>query len=107
MPKYTEEDVRNALVEINRGSSIAAAAIKYDIPRTTLSGKHHNAYPVEIRKGPATILTEEEEKNLENWIFHLADAGFAITPDQLLDSVQRLVVELERDTPFTDGRPRR
>lgn len=107
MPKYTEEDVKKALEEVNHGVSIASAAIKYGIPRTTLSGKHHHVYPVELRKGPATVLTQEEEKHLENWIFHLSDAGFAITPDQLLDSVQHLVKELKRETPFTDGRPGR
>ncbi len=107
MPKYTVEDIKKALDEVSRGSPIATAAAKYGIPRTTLSGKHHHVYPVEARKGPTTILTEEEEKHLENWIFHLSDSGFAITPDQLLDSVQHLVKELKRETPFTDGRPGR
>lgn len=107
MPKYTVEDIRKALDEVSRGSPIATATAKYGIPRTTLSGKHHHVYPLETRKGPTTVLTEEEENHLEKWIFHLIDAVFAITLDQLLDSVQHLVKELKRETPFTDGRPGR
>lgn len=107
MPKYTVEDIRKALDEVSRGSPIATATAKYGIPRTTLSGKHHHVYPLETRKGPTTVLTEEEENHLEKWIFHLIDAVFAITLDQLLDSVQHLVKELKRETPFTDGTPGR
>lgn len=107
MPKYTEEDVRLAMAEIENGASIMSTAKKYKIPRTTLNGKISGQYPVSIRKGPETVLTSEEECHLENWLLHIADAGFPATKTQLLDSVQHLVQTLNRKTPFVDGRPGR
>lgn len=41
------------------------------------------------------------------WIFAMAKAGFLVSLQQLLDSVQHLLKELKRKTPFTDGRPGR
>lgn len=96
-----------ALGEIASGSSVAEAARKYKIPRTTLSSKHHNIYPVDTRKGPQSVLTYEEEMQLEKWILHIGDMGFPPNKRQLLDSVQRLIKTLNKETPFTNGRPGR
>lgn len=106
-PKYNINDIENALHEIQRGISITAAAKKYKIPRSTLAGKHFNIYPINMKKGPSSVLSAEEEDQLKKWIFSMSDARFPVTPAQLIDSVQRLVVELKRKTPFTDGRPGR
>lgn len=105
MPKYTEEDVRMAMAEIQSGASVLSTANKFKIPRTTLNGKLSGKYPVEIRKCPSSILTKEDECHLENWLLHIADAGFPATKTQLLDSVQRLVTDQKRETPFLNGRP--
>lgn len=107
MSKYTEEDVRKALSEINDGASVSAMAKKYRIPRSTLSGKKVGKYPVAVRKGPPTVLSQDEEQNIEKWLLHIADAGFPATKCQLLDSVQHLIKELKRKTPFENGRPGR
>ena len=96
-----------ALYDIKNGASISATAKKHEIPRTTLSGKNSGRYPVAIKKGPLTVLTLEEEEQLEKWLLHIADAEFPATKDQLLDSVQFLVKTLNRETPFHNGRPGR
>ena len=36
LTKYTDEDVKKALEEVNRGCSVRSAAEKYNIPQATL-----------------------------------------------------------------------
>lgn len=105
--KYSDRDVHRALEDIQNGASISASARKYGIPRSTLSEKRSGRLPVEYRMGPPTVLTTEEESLLEKWIFHVGQAGFPVTKDQLLDSVQMLLNQSKRETVFTDNRPGR
>lgn len=105
--KYGDDDVYLALEEIQMGSSISKSARKYGIPRSTLSEKLSGRRPPERRMGPATILSREEEMSLVTWILGLSDAGFPITKDQLLDTVQMILKKEKRDSAFVDNRPGR
>lgn len=104
---YTDQDVYSALEEIEKGASISESARKFGIPRSTLSEKRSGRHPIEHRMGPDTVLSQEEESCLQKWIFHIADSGFPITKDQLLDSVQMILNKAKRTTIFTDNRPGR
>ncbi|CAH2015601.1 unnamed protein product [Acanthoscelides obtectus] len=55
--------------------------------------------------GPDTVLSSEEENNLEKWILSKALLGFPMHSDEVKDSVQKVLKETERDNPFTDDRP--
>lgn len=105
--KYSDEDVYSALEEIDKGSTIAASARKYGIPRSTLSEKRSGRHPIERRMRPDTVLSQEEDNLLEKWILHIADAGFPTSKEQLLDSVQMILNKSKRQTIFTDNRPGR
>lgn len=105
--KYTDLDVQRALEDIQNGASISESARKFGIPRSTLSEKRSGRLPIEYRMGPPTVLTTEEESLLAKWIFHVGQAGFPVSKDQLLDSVQMLLNESKRETIFTDNRPGR
>lgn len=104
---YSDKDVYSALEDIEKGATIAASARKYGIPRSTLSEKRSGRHPIEHRMGPDTVLSQAEENLLQQWIFHVGDAGFPITKDQLLDSVKMILNKAKRDTIFTDNRPGR
>ena len=105
---YTGADVENALAEIKKGMSIRNASKMFQIPRTTLLYKHTGKSPISAKKGPALVLTEKEETQLELWFIDVSEKGFAVTKQQLLDSVQILVNKIvKRKTPFSDGRPGR
>lgn len=54
-----------------------------------------------------TVLLNEEENTLVEWIFYLSHKGFPVTKNQLLDSVQMLIKSLHRETIFVNDRPRR
>jgi len=75
----------------------------FKVPRSTLYTKYKEIVPIECTKGPATYLTHEEKTIIVNWLLYCCERGFPISKSQLLDCVQKLVVELkfvEREIPF-------
>lgn len=103
---YPEDNMKNAIKAVkNSGMSIRGAATKFKVPRMTLSDKCKGKTPLARKMGPPTILEEDEENNLVKWILHLGENGFPVSKDHLLDSVQMLVKNRKRETPFTDDRP--
>lgn len=106
-PSYSQEDLQNAISAIENGMSYYRAAILYKIPKTTLIYKKLGKIPMERKMGPDTFLSTSEETLLVKWMFQISDKGFPPTKECLLDSVQLLIKELKRVTPFVDGRPGR
>ncbi|KAF6206007.1 hypothetical protein GE061_017232 [Apolygus lucorum] len=103
-PPYTEEQMRAAVQQVLEGKPMAAAARDNCVPRTSLLYKAKRLRPLEKKMGPKTILTSHEEKFIENWVLSISKAGFPATRVELLDSVQRLLGEIQRENPFTQNR---
>lgn len=78
----------------------------FNVPRTTILDKVNGRSPVERKIGIATVLSTEEDL-LVKWILHLASCGYPVTKDQLLDSVELLMKQLNRPNKFTNNRPGR
>lgn len=104
---YDDDDVLNALNELKANKPLSTVSKKYGIPRTTLRTRYTGKYPIGTKMGPKTILNEQEENYLVQWILTVAKAGFPVTKEQLLDSVAVLVRKLKRQNTFTNGRPGR
>lgn len=105
--KYSEEQMQKAIEDVNRGLSKSQASKMNNVPRPTLISKLKGQSPLSCWMGRSSILKKEEESLLVDWIFTMAKAGFPITKVQLIDSVQRILFELKRENPFTNGRPGR
>jgi hypothetical protein len=104
---YSQQNVLSALTAIEKGMSTWQAARTFQVPRSTLYTKYKKTVPIECAKGPATYLTHEEETIIVNWLLYCCERGFPISKSQLLDCVQKLVVELKRETPFKENKPGR
>ena len=102
---YSIEDMKKALDAVGEGKSIRQAASMFGVPKTTLHSKFNNNTPIEIRKGPTTILKTEQEKKIVEWILECGEKGFPVTREQLLNCVQKFVQESGQKTPFKEGRP--
>lgn len=103
--RYSQEEMQNALEAVENGGSYKSVSKQFGIPRTTLMYKHQGKLPKNCRMGPKTVLTMEEENLLVQWLFHISSRGFPATKDNLLDSVQLLCKNLNRQTNFTNGKP--
>lgn len=102
---YSIESMQKALDTIGCGKTIRDAAKEFGIPKSTLHLKLKKKLPLVWKKGPKTVLTTEEEDELQNWIIHCAEAGFPINKTQLLDHVQKYLSAIKRQNKFTDNRP--
>lgn len=104
---YSKENLLAAIEAVENGMPIATAAKTYNVPRTTIKYKHEGKIPMDTKRGHKTVLNDKEEMVLENWVLEMAKAGFPITKYQLLTSVGQLVKTMERENPFTNGKPGR
>lgn len=102
---YQPEQMSRAVEAVKRGESVGAAAMRYGVPRITLRNKVTGKSPLECGMGPPTILTSEEEDILVRWLITLSDRHFPIDKEQLLDSVQRIIIKSNRENPFKNNRP--
>ena len=61
--KYTEEDINNALKDIESNKfSLRKAALQYNIPKSTLMGRKKNLNNGFHGSGTTTILSKETEQ---------------------------------------------
>lgn len=60
---------------------------------------------MERKMGPPPILNKSEENEIRQWIEEMAAAGFPVTIEELLTSVQCLIKGLKRQNPFKNDRP--
>ncbi|XP_014211331.1 uncharacterized protein LOC106641424 [Copidosoma floridanum] len=104
--QYSKEKMVLAVEEVKRGSSIIASARKFAVPESTLRAKLQNKYN-DKKPGPSSFLSQEQEKEIVDWLFCCSKAGFPITKSQLLQSVQAFCVNLKIKNPFTDNKPGR
>ena len=98
--RYARSVINNAIHAIQRGIPIRASKI-YEIPKTTLHDKFENKSQIKSTMGPPIILPSEKESQLVNWILYVSERGFPVTKEQLLDSVQLLIKQLQKENPFT------
>lgn len=72
--QYPESATEEALKPARGEMSIKKAAKEHKVSRITLLNKYNGKYP-EVRKiGPWCILTDLDEKRIENWLNEMARA---------------------------------
>lgn len=98
--------VQCALQALVTGVSYRKASKEYSILVGVLHRLKKNE-GLEVKKGPPTLLTSEEELEIVNWILHRAATGIPATADELKDSVEDYVKAINRDNPFKNDRPGR
>lgn len=103
--EYTPLQMCNAIEAVKNGEKVAIAAKRFGVPRITLYNKVSGKSPVVCPMGPSTFLTYDEEKILEHWIIDMNNKHIPVTKEELLDSVQRIITDKGRTTPFTENRP--
>ncbi|KAH0808864.1 hypothetical protein GEV33_013927 [Tenebrio molitor] len=105
--KYPEEALYKALQAIREDNmGIRGASRKYGVPRGTIQDRLHGRVKEAPRRmGPATVLTQDKETHLENWLTELAKCGFPQKKNDLFTSVQKIVSAKNKKTPFKQNRP--
>ena len=79
MATYTEGDIENALADLTRGVSVAAAANRHGVPRSTLRGRISGAQSHRYAHDNDQRLSAVQEDQLEQWILRQEALGYAPT----------------------------
>lgn len=95
---YVQGEMEKAVEAVRAGMSIKSAAQRFGVPRSTLSDKVHNRYPVTPK--PRTILTTDEENKLEEWLTVSSRRGVGKTKEDLCLVVQKILNSERRTTIF-------
>ena len=104
--KWSPETLVLAMDEVKDGKiSLRQAAIKYDIPKSTLSDYLTDKVEVGSRPGPPPVLTRDEEKALADWAVEMSRIGYGQTRRQICEIVMKLIEKDHRPSPFKDNRP--
>ncbi|XP_005105548.1 uncharacterized protein LOC101864008 isoform X1 [Aplysia californica] len=102
-PKWREEDLRLAMDAVANGMKKSQAAKMYGIPWGTFSDKLSGRR--KIVPSHKTVLTPEEEKEVVEWLFRMANAGFSRTKEELLLTVKGFLDVRGRETSWPDNKP--
>jgi len=104
--KYSEEQMRLALEDVTSKSlSLNKASIKYNIPKSTLPMKLSGKTLLVRKMGPCSFLSDKEENRIKAWVLNNATLGFPLKEEDVKDSVQKVIKDFPRTTPFKDSRP--
>ena len=89
---YTHEQLTSAFNAVKeKGLSVTNAAKTYGIPRSTLYDKIHNRTSIEVqRKGPAPLISNEDEKKLADYLLQMSNLGYTFSLAELIDLASEL-----------------
>ena len=103
---WSNESLTKAVEEVqDKKLSLRAASAMYGIPRSTIHNYITGKTKIGAAKGPATVLTKEEEQQLVEWALKMAEIGYGQTRRQVCEMVKRIMDRTKRPNPFTDNRP--
>ena len=83
MVRYTEDDVWNALADLEPGVALATAATQYVVPRNTLRGRVNGAQSHRHAHDGEQRLMAIQEERLEKWILQQEALGYEPTHSQV------------------------
>lgn len=91
--KYSDENLQMAMEAHRKGMPFLKASKVFEVPRTTLMRHFKEGNVGKI--GRKTKLSPEKEKTIVDWIKTMFKAGFPVSKETLLFSVEKLAREYE------------
>jgi len=102
---WSEESMMAAVKSIHdNGKGLREAARLHNIPVETL--RRHASGSVEpgCKPGPHTVLTDEEEDRLARYLVQMANMGFGLSRETVMEMAFTIVQKSQRSHPFRDGK---
>ena len=104
--KMSENDrIKCAMNDLALGKFkfVSKAAAYWRVHAAKLYRRHNGEVPLDARRGPRKVLTEQEEDDLVNWVVTMGKRGFPVAPGMVCDAVKLF---FKKDgNPFTNDRP--
>ncbi len=88
---------------IKENRSLREASRLYNVPLESLRRRVNGSVPLYCRPGPPTVLTDEEEKLLAEYLIKMADMGFGLSRERVMSTAYSIVTKSHRQHPFNNG----
>ncbi|XP_062551536.1 uncharacterized protein LOC134216729 [Armigeres subalbatus] len=103
---YSQDEISAAVRKVrSKEMGINEAAKHFGVPRSTIRSRLQKKERQVYRSGPMSVLTIEEEGELESWIFDSQRRGFPVTKSNLQDNIKSFLDRNLRENPFINNRP--
>ncbi|XP_039447320.1 uncharacterized protein LOC120426592 [Culex pipiens pallens] len=103
---YSEAEVSAAVDKVRRKLlGVNEAARRFGVPKSTIRSRTKMNPRNVVRSGPQSILTSEEEDEIQKWIFDMQCRGFPVTQEMLMGTVQQILIAQPRKNPFKNNCP--
>ena len=100
MPLYTEDDIKQALDDIENGKSTRQAAIDWGVPPSTLLDRKNETENHSKAAESQQKLSRAQEDHLAAWVLTQEALGVPLTHAQIKEFAQRLLVLKGDDKPL-------
>jgi hypothetical protein len=86
----------------NDNMSLREASRTYNVPFETLRRRVNGSVKPGCKPGPSTVLGEEEEDRLANYLIQMSEMGFGLSRDTVMRLAYNIVERDKRKHPFKD-----
>ena len=83
--------------------SLREASRLYNIPLETLRRRVNGTVAIDCRPGPRTVLTEDEETKLADYLLQMSEMGYGLTREGVMGMAYSIVERSKRPHPFQNG----
>ena len=98
---WTEDSIETATKSVViDGLGLRQAARLYNLPVETLRRTVNGTVPLGCHPGPHTVLSEEEELCIVEYAINMADMGFGLTRDDVMQLAYTIAEKAGRRYPF-------
>lgn len=105
-PRYDETAISCCIELItSKQKTVYGACKAYGIPQSTIRYRMSEKWSSKVRKGPPTVLTEDEERKLKQYLIAMGKKGFPVVKELLLHKVKSFLDSNLRKTPFKNNVP--
>ena len=101
---WTDESMVAAVKSVQDGHGLRETSRLYNVPVETLRRRVTGAVQMGCRPGPATVLTEEEEDKLCQYLLQMAEMGFGLTREDVTRIAYSIAERSHQPHPFKEGR---
>ena len=101
---WTTESMEAAYKAVINGKGLREASRMHNVPVETLRRRVTGSVAMGCKPGPATILSDEEEDLLCEYIINIADMGYGLTREDVQRLACKIAEKTGRKHPFKDGK---
>ena len=100
---WSSESIAAAVRSVRKGMGLRESARLYNVPVESLRRRVVGSVDLDCKSGPPTVLNEDEEDRLAQYVVEMADMGSGLSPEDVRYTAFRIADASGRPHPFQNG----